>query len=171
MSALPPGKALCPGWSSEYAKDSDFSWDEKKTRIFECGASSAGRRKADPTVVSVISGQQPQPCSRCRRQKTKFDEERGAKQAREKKQRDDYDSLIAAYVLDLEKAGVSRSSSISAAIAGIGELVMRSGWPPHARQGDAGYRSTWNDPKVDARDKINVLRKLAGLALDYPTYR
>lgn len=173
-ATLPAGLKVCPGWTSEYTKltgvdrdgyTSTYSMTKASGEAVKhaCGGSSVNRRRADPGLIR--DGQVM--CSRCRKQKTKFDNENGAQLRREERQRADYEGLIEAYKNDVLVAldGTATADlGIRAYLSAVDGLVARDDRPPYARYGEAGFRS-WADRKVDDANKLNVLRSLAGLDL------
>lgn len=161
-TGLPPGTKLCPGWTSEYPPD--------KPAVAKCGEDSYGRRKAHQQVINDGSDM----CSRCHRQKAKWDEENGArlKQAREQNAR--VDSIIELYADDVRAtipAGgkfPDTAAFLAAVVTAIDTLKPRGRYAPHAKEGTEGYYRYGLGDKVMAADKLNILRKLAGLPLRYP---
>lgn len=174
QQTLPHGKKLCPGWTSEFSPETGVGRNGYAERYSATKASGSdvkyacgsGARGGDQSVIRDTADM----CSRCQRQKTKFDEEHGAKQKREQEFREQYLSLIEAYRQDIQNAIPSGTPfSLALVVAAVDGLKSRAERAPHARYGEEGYRATYfNDREPSNLDRMNVLRRLVGLDVQVP---
>lgn len=171
-TTLPGGRKLCPGWTSEFR-----TRDDGTPNPVACGQSLSRSTRADQSVINAGV----EMCQRCRKAKAKYDEENGARQKREQEARTRYEALIDVYVDDLrarivaeygENARVAAGAALEQALAVVDALTQRSSYPPYAQRGELGYRhSVFNESEISAPDRLNILRRAAGLPINHPRHR
>jgi len=157
--SLPSGKKICPGWTPEYGP--------AKGKPQQCGGSSLGRRRSDAAIVDNGVAN----CSRCHRQKFKYDEEMGARQMRAARDRVEQEGLIAAYVNDVKVSVAAVDSTaaipiIAFLLGALDGLIARNERPPYAQYGEPGWvLPYWKPRALSDSTKLDILRALAGVSL------
>jgi len=100
----------------------------------------------------------PDMCSRCRKQKTKWDQEHGEAEARRAREGEQYEELIALYITDLGPIGLGLLSVVDA----VEQLEGRDLRPPYLKFSER-YQYTSRAEKVNDGQRWAILRVLAGL--------
>jgi len=169
-AGLPAGTKVCPGWTSEYSPEQGVDREGNASHYsatkasgeavrYPCGQPPNGR-KTDPSVIRGVS----ERCSRCSRQKTKFDDDMGAREKRKREGEDRYNGLIDAYVADVRTGDhIWDVNMLSDVVERVDGLKVRAEFPPHARPGEEGYRSWYHERSVTDDEKLDILRSIAGL--------